>query len=342
MYLFAWVLFTITNLFANQLKIDLVTELHLLEGKAGQVFLADKLWEINSATGQIDVYDITHKKIASVHLPHTLSHLQIYDSSHVIVLGKLHSPWRFYLTTVNATSFNTQTFELKDDEFFPDEFIVSPSKEVFLSDIPAKSVWRYRLGGRLTQMPVTVEAPGKMAISENTLYVIENFGLGTSKSNLVKIDLMNYASSKLFQMESLPDRVASLQMLSDGKTLAAAQVWADALLLIDTRTDSVKRVLPISGGPRDMAEIGNCLITLSEQTKTVSFVNTSTYEMVSTWDLSPAGDRLKQPNSLSVDRARGRVYARSAYPCMGCTVTQSSVFVAEEAEAKTFPYCLKE
>lgn len=326
--------------YGANVHLELVTELHRLEAKSEQVYLGDRLWSVNSGTDTIDVFSSRMQKLTSIRVPHSMTRM-VGDGSSIVVFGKTQNPWRFYFTRIDATDYQQQTVTLPASvEIFPDEFIVAPNGELFLSDIPGRAVWRYQWGGRLEQIPVDIAVPTKLVKTGNSLYVVENFGLGSEVSNIVKIDLSSHAAIRLFSKRALPGKITDLLLLHDSKILAAPQVWKDKVVLIDTTTASLVKELDLAGNPRDIEQFGRCLIIASETSKKVSFVDWKTWNLVDSWDLTPAGDRLKLPGKISVDAVHGRVFARSTYPCMSCSVTQSSVFFAEAME--TFLSCAQE
>ncbi len=335
-------LISISAFASPQLKIDLVTELHaVMEASHEQVFLDGKLFSVNSPAGAIEVYRDSQTKLASIRLPHSMSRIAASPYGDLFVFGKTQNPWGFFFTSIDSKTFRLRTEKLDSGlDVFPDRFTVSSSSEIFFSDIPGRGVWRYHHGATPRKFSADIAVPTHLVVVGGYLYVVENYGLGSEHSNLVKINLTTQATTRLFDKTNLPGMFSDLKLLPDGHTLAVSQVWNDQVSLIDTRTDKIASTFPITGRPRSAHVLGRCLVIASEESKQVNFLEWNSGETVSTWDLTPAGDRLKAPGTISLDAKNGRIFARSAYPCFGCGTTQSSLFSVEELEPTTFNRCL--
>ncbi|MBI1859656.1 MAG: hypothetical protein HYR96_01905 [Deltaproteobacteria bacterium] len=321
------------------LKIDLVSELHVLEASTEQVFVDGKLFSVNSAAGAVQIYGEQAKYLGAVKIAHSMARIAPMGDHQFVVYGKLQEPWRFYYTVVDARTLQATGHEIRADyDLFPDRFVALANGEIFASDIPERGIMHYRLGGRAQKLKLDIGVPTFLAVIGKSLFAVEDGLLSSSHSNLVQVDLQSGAVKRFFDKSALPSRFSGLKLLSDGKTLAASQIWSDQVVLIDTQAGQVAKTLPVSGGPRGVGEVGHCLVVASEESRRISFWDKNTGAQVNEWSLSGADDRLKKPGTISIDPA-GRIFVRSAYPCFGCQTTQSSLWVVEEVGGKTFSDC---
>lgn len=332
--------------YAGDLKVKFVSQLERIEPRTEQIYLADRLWSLNSRQNAIDVFGTLGEKQGSISVPHGITQIARWDDQHLIVYGKKASyrrgwfeklpTWRTCFTTIDVSDYSQETHELPN-LVNSDQFIVSAEGEIFFVDPSAQVVRRYWLGGKVRDIPVQFRYPIGLVLVGNILYVVESYESQSDVSNLIRVDLTTHESRELFPGD-LPEKIYDIILLDDGKTIAAAQTHADKVLLVDTATDRHTLGIPVKGTPRSLGALGRCLLVASQETRKILFLDWQRKEVVGTWDLNPLGDKFKFLSKITVDRSRNRIYMRSGYWGNYSPFSQNAVYFAEDPEI--FRKCL--
>ena len=343
---------------AGDVSLRVVTELDSLETDSGHLFYAGHLWVgkivlvpgATQAIHRLEVYnaDGTHLD-AAIDLPHSIIQIAPGSENQVLITGKSSWPWKSHLTTVTLVQGRTPTVSTHTfAEDYLIEYLAVPVTP------PARAGTPYYLSlpndrGFLSYatrstapLSADVVLPGKSLIVGNALYAIERNNLTNfDVENVARVDLTTNAVTRTFP-RSNRQHLTSIAHLPERNFLALSEAGADNVLLIDAKTNQLSFTIPVPQEPRGVAAYGShCVAVASTEARllTIWAVDHDEPELVTTWDLAPAGDVLRKPSEVAVDQTTGRVFVRSNYLCAGCGSTMSGVVAAEEEGGAAFERC---
>jgi len=125
--------------------------------------------------------------------------------------------------------------------------------------------------------------------------------------------------------------------LSNGQSKIIATARDDQkIVVVDPTTLKIEQVVNVKSEPEGITTYGNCAVVASSSDKTILFVDVMQQpaKIIEVWDASAAGDMLKMPSEIAVDAESQQVFLRSAYPCLTCSQTQSSIFAVTNSDSK--------
>jgi hypothetical protein len=334
---------------ADDVRVRLVAELPRNEPYEGHLFHDGFLFvtRTRQADGErhhVDVYDASGStRVATVDLDHTAGFIYPYSAHQVFVVGKSATPyWKTHYTVItrNGTQFTTRTTTL------PEQYQVemaggsgSPDG-LFFTEPGDRAILRGTRSGGLTSLGFEISGPGALQVDGSTLWAVERRGFELGDEGLSRIDTRTGAMTRVF--DNYRAGLFDLAVLPSYPWVATSELLTGKVLFVNKATNALEHEVEVGGQPTGMTQLDACLVVTSEDTKTLSFIGLWGEEgphMIAQWDVSGAGDMLKKPRRISADPATGRVFIRSSYPCPTCASTQSSVFVAEEADGETFEKC---
>src|SRR5690606_11725117 len=124
-----------------------------------------------------------------------------------------------------------------------------------------------------------------------------------------KIDLSDETSEVVF-----PENRAGLSdiVALGNDFIATSESHASQVIILAAETGEQIAEVPVKGSPYGLATYGQCVISVSDDAKSLAFIKvTERAELIAEWDVSAAGDRLKQPRRIAIDQATGDIYLRS-------------------------------
>jgi hypothetical protein len=324
------------------------------EVNEGQVFHAGVLWTGGSRTEEgyhLAAFTADGRAIGTLRLAHSSYKIQPYGDDSVIVMGKADvngtllsfysvvrrtqtgiqiveaRRWPIDVTVLYFTGKGTQTYfgapggSLADDDPGPvgarSILVGTPGSYRFLAPrLPF-------LGDiMLHDQGTLIAQTGHAILGDFNVYVID---LATEKATRVFND---FYRKSLFDPTKVDDR-----------TIALTERDADQLLLIDVR-DLTSRTIPIkAGGPRGLVRFGHCLVTASQESKTLTWVDLRTEEPIFAWDLGEMAGSMRMIRKLSVDPATGTAFVRSAYPMAGGSIDQNGVVMVKDKSGSVAAAC---
>lgn len=330
--------------------VGLVTELPVAEVYAGHVAYKGRLFVARSRSQDgerhhVDIFDTsTLARRATLDLNHSPSFIQPYGDNAVVVAGRSSTPyWQTHYTIISWTNATDDRYVTRQVTFPDDnqvDHMTAYGTKLYFNEPGSRSV--FRLTGTRSLQPFggEVSGPGPMSADDRDLWVVERRSIQLGDEDLVRLSLDGSRADRVFGAELRQGLVDTL-LLGGTPWVATSETLADKVLLVNREDLSLAHEIGVKGGPRGMARLGACLVVASEDPKLVTFVKlTGEPSVIAQWDISAAGDRLKQPRYVAVDPATKRVFVRSSYPCGGCSVTQSSVFYVQDTAGDVFASCL--
>lgn len=333
---------TFATAMEGDLAIRFVVELHRNEPYEGHLFHRDRLWvgqskQSDGDSHRVSIFDSEGKvKVAEVNLPHSVNQIVPYGDG-VIVPGKKCCPWQTGFSVIREVSgrFNVQTTMVSEQ--YQIDKVAAGEEGIFFSD-PGDRALLQQVGRSTRFVTQEVSGPGEMVLRAGKLWVVERKSPQFGDEDIARIDLSTGRVERVFN-ENRPG-IASLIYVNAVDLMAVSEI-SGRVLFVDPETMRTVGEVAVEGAPRGMTTLGKCLLVASEDSKGVTFIDTKAadFPVISEWNLTAAGDRLKKPRSVAVDPKNGTVFLRSTYLCPSCTATQSSVVAITEPSSSTFAQC---
>lgn len=291
----------------------------------GQVFHDRLLWQGHScgdvSSYRLDVHDAAGGLLASTAVPHTLEFLHAFGPRTVLAVGKHdHGPggWRTFHSTVRFVPGDAArpprlavTTRAMPRRLQVEQFGGSPGA-MFFNDPGSRKVVHWRGWWGRTLRP-DLHLPGTMIHRGRHLFVLERNDIRPGHETIARIDLGSQTVERTFVEPR--ERITALVDVAGSPWIAAAEAWADRVLLVDRATNRLAATLPAPGMPVDLATSGTRLVVLAIESQTLRFFDlvAAGLPLVAEWDLSGMNVRRAHPRGLHVDPATGTVFIRSAF-----------------------------
>jgi hypothetical protein len=343
------VFFSLSAFASTQAKMTLITELPRNEPHNGltvngpYVFTGVSRQE-EGEKHHIDVFHASSLKLVQrFDLQHSVQEIKPFGASAVLVLGKSSVPqWQSHFSVIDwaSGSLKVRLFSVPY-EVMAESFAGDPSN-IYFNEPGSRGVYRWSNNRLNTVSEGVISGPGVMQFRDGNLWVLERGGLfAYGDENLVHINTRTGTLTRPFDQSNIRG-AADIALSTDGRYLAVTMGGGKpAVKLYDVQTNTFHSGLSLDHWGDRLATFGQCVVSLSPEDKTIEFmhIESAALTKIAEWSLSEAGDRLKNPQTLSIDTENKRIIVRSAYPCPSCTATQSSVFAAED-DGSTFAKCL--
>jgi hypothetical protein len=206
--------------------------------------------------------------------------------------------------------------------------------DLFFTDSSVNRLAR-SANGRFEHFGPTISRPRFMIEAEERLFVTQLRG-NQFASSLTVMDREGRLVEDVFG----DDRKHGLYYVSTlGGLVFVSETWANHLHVIDAKTLEHYAVQTL-GSPRGMTTFKQCMMVVSGSPSSliVMRVNHRKVEESRTFDLSQAGDQLKQPSAVQVNLL-GEVFVRSNYMCSSCTGPNSSQSTLFKFVGVDFSFC---
>lgn len=321
------------------IRARIVTELDKAELYDANLFHARKLWVGRSrrngnAYYQLQVFDATGAAIDSRLLSHSVTAIYPASPTEVLILGRaITSGWlvshylHTYITraSIQNNRLVIRTTDVTTDYVFDTLGVEPGNSRQFLGETGSAAIYAYR-PPRGIQRSAGVVAPGQLFLVGNALLALERNSIYPGDENLVKIDLTTNTVTRAFSRTQLRNLTRGMVLNTRGRLAFSAQ-HDDLVHLFDIGLNQLSESIPIPGGPRGLAQLGHCLVVLSEGSRELRFVDLRDPDrrVVSTWPLPTLENKLQYPTSVQVDPATGAVFVRSNHVCQECQTTPNSV-----------------
>lgn len=323
------------------LSFKVLAEISKNEVTEGHLFHAGLLWEgAASESGGAPYFLSVYgnggtTKLTAITLPHSVMSINAYGPNSVVVIGRSTLPtWRthYSVVTKTGTEFKVKTVNLPE-EYMVSDFVGNSSK-MFFSEVGEASVLSLNpVTGSVRPLPMRISGPGHLELDGNSLFAIENRNMNWGDENILKINLLDNTFTRTFPT-SVRNGLANIKIMKGTNYLAATEMLADKVLLINKTTNELAHEISLFGKARGISQLGHCLVVATEETQGVAFIDLNDAEpkVIDHWDLSAADSRFKKARGISVDEATGQIFLRSTYFCGSCSVTQSSVVRVEQMD----------
>ena len=326
-------------------QVQLVTELDKDEFHEALLFHAGVLWVGddpivgNTTTHVVEIFDVNGNPLTKISLDFPVEHIYAYGSNSALVIGTVVYPTQtsYAILSYSGGSLSGETYQIPSDITL--EHLAIGSGTIFASTI-GDDLLATVDGNQANELSSPqISGPGRMVLDGGSLWVIEAHSVFGGQDNLVKIDVNSLAPTRTFS--TLRNGITHLAALSADGLIATPESGTSQLLLVDEASNQLKSSVAINGDPVGVTTLGHCAVVSSDDIKHLSFVDVrgDKPSVVAEWDISSAGDRLKQPRAMAIDPATQTVFVRSAYTCPSCVVTQSSVFLARDDSKGAFSAC---
>lgn len=325
----------------------LVTELNQNEVYEGLLFHDGFLFVGQSKTSdedkhRVEIYSAGGDQLTtSITLEHSASFIYAYSPNEVLVVGRSSWPWKSHYTIISRSgkSFLQRMFTFLE-QYQIHEFAGSNGR-LYFNEPGSRSLFKLVGTSGLSSLSVEVSGPGQMEMDGGTLWVLERKSLNYGDENIVKVDTSRQTHKRFFPTDR--NGLTNFLLVKGHDLLVASEHAVENVIFARKSSGKILHELSIPGGPRGLVQIGNCVAVMNEGAKKIHFIAISGEDAheIDQWDISSAGDRLKQPRRLVFDSASGRIFIRSNYPCPSCSETQSSIFFAEQEGNETINKCLQ-
>jgi hypothetical protein len=309
---------------STTLDVRTIARLDRHEPWRGQCFHAGLLWEGHvGAPGRhrLDVHRPGDAAVAaSATLVHTAEFVHPFGPAAVIVVGKHADPrsgWRTYHTVASCRAGKLRTRTRRMPAWLQVEQFGGAPGAMYFNEPGSRQVYRWN-GLWPRALGPEIHLPGTMIPADDALYVLERNSVFPGQENLVRIDLATRSAERTFPTPRR--RLCALVDLPATPWIAAAETWAEQVLLVERATNRLARVIPAPGGPVALARLGRCLVVLLDEPRRLVFLDLAglTAGMgpaaaVAEWDLAAVGAPLGHVRALDVDPQRGDVYVRSPF-----------------------------
>jgi hypothetical protein len=304
----------------TDLHITTVATLDPCEVYRGQVFHDGHLWVGHSAGRvedyRLDVYDGDGSTLlASAPVPHTLEFLYPFGPWTILAVGKHHTRRHGWLTYHSVARLRRGRLSLTSRSMPAhlqvEQFGGSPGA-MYFNETGSRRVFRWT-GFRGLPFAHDIRMPGTIVALPGCLFVLERNRIVPGAENVARIDL---ATGQIERTFTTPRRgLSTLVRLAGWPWIAAVEGWADQVLLVDTRSNTLAAVLPAPGTPVDAAQVGRHLLVVSRDPKRLRFFDLAAagVPQVAEWDLAGLGYDFANITTMHADQRTGRVFLRSPF-----------------------------
>ncbi|MFM7205842.1 MAG: YncE family protein [Planctomycetaceae bacterium] len=288
----------------------------------GQVFHDAMLWQGHSvgdvSAYRIDAHAADGSLMASAQMPHTVEFLHAFGPRAILAVGKhLHRRcgWRTYHSIVRCVTTAGRAHRLRvitrgmPWHLQVEQFGGGP-RAMFFNEPGSSTVIRWG-GWRARPLRPDLRFPGTMILRGRHLFVLERNDYRPGRETIARIDLVSEEVER--PLGTLPCGIAALVDVPGSPWIAAAEAWADRVLLIEAATSRIAAVLPVPGRPVELAACGRRLAVLSAASQTLWFFDLAAMGRppVAEWDLAALGPLLEHPRGLDVDPVTKTVFIRT-------------------------------
>jgi hypothetical protein len=328
-------------------NVNLVTELPISEVFEGHLWHADRLWVARSGTPGahlVSVYAWNAGELTEVErltIPHTPGDIRPGGSNSVLVVGKRSTPyWQTFVTrlTLQTAGRVVATTTNIPSEYQVSEVVSGPGGLLF-TEIGLASL----IQSQRNQFAVWFEGlsnPGRPRILGKDLWLIERGSFVPGDEKIVRINLDTQMPERIYEGGK---GITDLLITDDDQNIIVNQREVGNILVFKSgESASGHEALEVDLGAstNGMATLGRCLVAVSDSHRNLVFVRRDSWQVLGSWSINQAGDRLKQPRQIAIDPATHTIFVRSTYLCGGCSVTQSSVFAFTENEGDLVNQCI--
>ncbi len=332
---------SIPSICLADIVISHVTDLYPIEVGEGHLVHAGVLWEARNALGNIDrihhleMYDpLDLELLTIVTLPHSVEQIYPFGNDAVLVVGRrYHNEWQtaYSVVTKNAPShFHTTWLPIT----LLTEFFAGEPGRLFFNEVGSGTISKVS-GNVVIPIATHVNSPGKMVVWDHWLFAIERNSIDPGDENVIRIDLKTGHVDRTFV--NVRNNLSNLIALGDG-TIAVSETWANQLLVIDAKTNTLKATLPAPTEPRGLTLYGHCVVTFSMDSKILSFFDIPSLKPVTQWNLSGLDSRYENNRDLTVDETTGRFFLRSVF-ASDLDDALTGVFAIDNTDANALAGC---
>jgi hypothetical protein len=311
-------LFAIKSAFSIELK--KIADLNSSEPYSPQVFHDGFLWvgRLDFSTGKnryfLEVRSQSGEKVlASKDTPHSIINLYPFDDRHVLFTGKLfiREGWRTYysLAEYDYRGIHLDTHILPE-QFQVEQFTGGPGK-LFFDMVSDRTLVQLDSKGA-NPMPLFISGPGSMAQIGDSIFVLERRSWFLGDEDVARVDLKTLKVDRVFS--EYRKGILNILPIENGKTLVATEAFAQQILLIDTKTHSLRTSVPMPNSyPESVAEIGHCVVVGCYSPTHLSLVDLSfsTPKVVDEFFFEQHQHELPNIAKMSFDPKTGDLFLRS-------------------------------
>ncbi len=315
-----------------QVEHHLVRELYRNIAWPALEFVGDKMYTIDLDSNfdtNLEVYNVDGTEhLKTIKIAHSSISIASFGSKGVIVVGRRSddSGWSSHVSIVTESngSFRVKHISLGRNTIV--ETAVSNGTDIYFNEKGTRGLFKL-VGSRLKRLNVEVSGPGRnMQFDDEMLHVVELRDLFFyGDESIFAFDTTDGTSKRLNGTDGFGG-LRNIKMI-DGN-LVGTEMAADTVIFVDKNTGATIARQSVKPGVYGIERYGKCAVVTSEDEKSLSFIRLkgSKAEIVGSWDMRPAGERLQRPRKLAVDASSGRIFVQSTYVCPSCTVSNSSVF----------------
>ena len=332
--LLCFALFVSSAALAGSLEIELVNEYHILERSQTLLMhrghiVVGRTGEQGEDLGNVERFDpVSNKLQDSIGVSHEIRELHRIDECRIFVTGTQAFTTIDYCEPTAQATTRAIPMGMIAHQGAPH------AANGFLFTEPNSGLFHVSQTGRSNRIGDHISMTTAMESLRGMIWI------GTYY-NLWRVDPQTDMRTQLLTPGVYGEKQFHHFKDSTGDSMVASVEEEAMLYFFDSQTGDLQTELAVDGDPHHMTTWHECLVVAFGDQKRVDFLRMNSDrepEVVASWDVAAAGDRLKHPTNIAIDGS-GKVFLRSSYPCPLCTVTQSSLFAARDTTDDTLNLC---
>jgi hypothetical protein len=311
--------------------VDTVTLLDKGEPYGHMISDSGVLWVIKNRENfntnyRLEAYSADGKMLDQVRLPHAMWSMAPAGQGSVMMAGMNPTSRLTNYTTARVESgrirFKTTEIALGG---FINFWIANIGGRHYFADmggnpnddqlgVPAQTIFA-STGTNARYLSTRLRMPVAGLGMNNKMYLVSHEAMGSPQSSIVEVDPATQAKRNL--ITSRTAKFTGIKILPGTTDLVTSALDEGKILIIDSKSGSVRRELTTKGYTRDFDFIGNCVVAGDDETNIVEI-----FDLRKSDNLPFMAEEVNLPfeqfsglRSVAVDRATGSIFVRSSLPC---------------------------
>jgi len=165
-------------------------------------------------------------------------------------------------------------------------------------------------------LPIRLRLPTYGIKLGNHFYVLNAESIGSSMSNLHRINPANNSISPIFA--NFRNSLATISAIPGTNFITLVERDANQFLIVDANSGELVSTTPIAEDSRPHAIMGKCAVIGSRDSKSIQIIDISDRmapRNIMTLDIDLPASEFKSLDKIDVDAATSKIFARSNLPC---------------------------
>jgi len=324
--------------FGQGVSVKLVKEYHVLERSRTLIshhgsILVGRTGTTSEGSNYIEEFNPqTLEMTEATPISHTIRRLQVMDECRVLVTGTdKYSIINYCLDYVRST------YSVGSD--IVAHQIAYVGNEEIIAYEPNAGILKAEIGGKFKKIAEKISFTNSITTFGGYAWFSNYFNLYALNTETGEFKAVFENQNDYYGIK----RSVGIELADGNEALAIVSRDAQKLLFLEIDSRELIHTLDLADAdPEGIVNFGSCLAVSDSLNKKVLFIDYrgEAPKIIESWDASAAGDRLKQPSELAWDAATSQMFLRSSYPCLTCSVTQSSMFAVHAEDLSSLSTCL--